>query len=114
MLLILKPGALSRCSFGTLGWEVPACADGLSTIEHRPADIISEPLVVQNKLSDRLRQLLALPLALAPAYILFFPFRCSRTRGLDRVGRSTQLVCGDMRHHCGLTGGKCGVPSSSA
>jgi hypothetical protein len=37
-----------------------------------------------------------------------------RTRGLDRVGRSTELVRGDMHHHCRLAGSICGVPSGSA
>jgi hypothetical protein len=34
--------------------------------------------------------------------------------GFDRVGRSTQLVCSDMRYHCRLASSKCGVPSGSA
>ena len=37
-----------------------------------------------------------------------------RTRGLDRVGRSTELVCGDMRHHRGLAGSECRVTGRSA
>src|SRR5512144_3251287 len=89
---------------GTLIWTGPACADGLSAVEHRPADVVSEPLVVQNKLANRLWQLFALPLALEPASALPLTFRGSRTRGLDRVGRSTKLVCGDMCHRCRLAG----------
>ena len=37
-----------------------------------------------------------------------------RTRRLDRVGRSTELVCGDMRDHRGLAGSECRVTGRSA
>src|ERR1700712_5318712 len=35
------------------------------------------------------------------------------TRGLDRVGGSTELVGGDMRNYCSLAGGVGGVPPRS-
>ncbi len=56
-------------------------------------------LVVQNELADRIRELPALPAALEPPGSLCLTFRRCRTCGLDRVGRGTELVRGDMRHH---------------
>jgi len=85
-----------------------------STVEHRPADLVSQPLILQNEFANRIRELFALPTALDPAYALTLASGGRRTRGLDRVGRSTELVCGDMRHHRRLAGSICGVPSGSA
>jgi hypothetical protein len=85
-----------------------------STVEHRPADLVSQPLILQDEFANRIRKLFALPTALEPAGALTLASRGRRTRGLDRVGRSTELVCGDMRHHRRLAGSKCGVPSGSA
>src|SRR5438552_317362 len=87
---------------------------GLSAAEYRPADVVSEPLVVQNKLADRLRQPFALPPALEPASALSRTFSGSRTRGLDAVGRRTELVRGDMRDRRRLTGSVCCRPSGPA
>ena len=39
----------------------------MSAVEHRPADLVSQPLIVQDEFANRLRQLFALPLALEPA-----------------------------------------------
>src|SRR5438046_1636683 len=87
---------------------------GLSPVEHRPANVVSEPLVVQNEPADRLRQLFALPPALAPSSALPFTLRGGRTRGLDGVGRRTELVCSDMRDRRRLTGRVCGRPGGPA
>src|SRR5438270_9512137 len=85
-----------------------------STVEHRPADLVSQPLILQDELANRIWQLFALPTALEPAGALTLAFGSRGPRGLDRVGRSTELVCGDMRHHRRLAGSICGVPSGSA
>src|SRR5205807_8794366 len=81
-----------------------------STVEDRPADLVSQPLILQDEFAHHIRELFALPTALEPAGALTLPSQGRRTHGLDRVGRSTKLVCGDMRHHCRLAGSKCGVP----
>src|SRR5512133_42977 len=95
-----------------------AHASRASAVEYQPADVVSQPLIVQDKIANRIRQLVALPAALEPASTLALAiwraFRRSRARGLDRIGRSTELVRGDVRHRCGLAGSKCGVPSGSA
>src|SRR6185437_397340 len=39
---------------------------GLSAVEHRPADVVSQSLIIQDQLADRLRELVALPAALEP------------------------------------------------
>jgi hypothetical protein len=85
-----------------------------SAVEHRPADVVSRPLVLQDKFPDGIWKLLALPTALEPAGALTIAAGGRRTRGLDRVGRGTELVCGDMRHHRRLAGSVCGMPSGSA
>ncbi len=87
---------------------------GQLAVEHRPANVISEPLVIQNKLPNCLGQLLALPLALKLASTFPLAWRGSRACGLDRVGRSPEFVCGNMRHHCRLTRSICSESSASA
>src|SRR6266571_4302210 len=55
----------SRQTFSSLGGSTPAPQswrrDALSTVEHRPADVVPQPLVVEYELANRLRELLALP-----------------------------------------------------
>ena len=38
-----------------------------SAVEHRPADVVSQPLIVKDEFANRIRELFALPLALEPA-----------------------------------------------
>ena len=59
-------------------------------------------------------ELFALPSALEPTAAICLRCTGRRTHGFDRVGRSTQLVSGNVRHNRRLAGGKCSVPSSSA
>ncbi len=86
----------------------------VSTFEHRPADLVAQPLIVQDELADCIRELFALPTALEPSGAVSLACGSRRTRCLDRVGRSTELVCSDMRHHRGLAGSECCVTSRSA
>ena len=86
---------------------------GLSAVEHRPADFVSQPLIIQDEFPNCIRELFALPTALEPAGALSLASGRGRKRGFDRIGRSTELVRGDMRHRCSLTGSECGVPSGS-
>ena len=88
----------------------PSCP---SAVEHRPTNFVSQPLILQDEVANRIRELLALPPALEPAGALTLASRGGRTCGLDCVGRSTELVCGDMRHRCRLAGSICGVPGGS-
>jgi len=84
-----------------------------SAVEHRPADVVSQPLIVKDEFADRVREPFALPPALEPASTLLAS-RGRRTRRLDRVGGSTKLVRGDTRHYCRLASCVCGMPSGSA
>jgi hypothetical protein len=84
-----------------------------SAVEHRPADVVSQPLIVKDEFADRIRELFALPPALEPASTLFASGG-RRTRRFDRVGGSTELVRGDVRHRCCLAGCIGGMPSGSA
>src|SRR5436189_231339 len=77
---------------------------GLSAVEHRPADVVAQPLIIQDQLADRVRELVALPAALAPPGALTLAFRSGGTRRLDRVSGRSELVRGDVRHRRGLTG----------
>src|SRR5262245_41610883 len=43
---------------------VSARALAISAVEHRPADLVAQLLIVQDELADRIRELLALPPAL--------------------------------------------------
>jgi hypothetical protein len=86
--------------------DKPSCP---SEVEYRPANLVSQPLIVQDKFPNCIWKLFALPMALEPTSALTM----RGTHSFDRVGGSTQLVCGDMRHHSSLTGSICGVPSGS-
>jgi hypothetical protein len=83
------------------------------TVEHRPADLVSQPLILQDEFANRTWKLFALPTALDLAGAVTLTSGDRRTRGLDRVGCSTELVRGDVRHHRRLAGSICGVPSGS-
>src|SRR5258708_25947322 len=82
---------------------------GLSAVERRPADVVSQPLIIQDQFADRVRELFTLPSALEPPGVFTLAFRSGCTRRLDRVGRRSELVRSDMRHRRGLTGGLCGM-----
>ena len=79
-------------------------SEACSAVEHRPTELVSHPLVVQDELANRRRQLVALPRALQPAGLLTGASRSCRTHGLDRVGGGSELVRGDVRHHGRLAG----------
>ena len=81
-------------------------------VEYRPADVVSQPLIVENELADRIRELFALPPALDAAGVLLTSKR-RRARRLDRVGRSTEVVGGDVRHRGRLPRCIRGVASGS-
>src|SRR5213082_2698971 len=88
--------------------------DALSAVEHRPTDVVPQPLVVEYELANRLRELVALPPALEPPCALALSFRRGRTCGLDRIGGRTQLVRGDVRDDCCLASSICGMPGCPA
>jgi hypothetical protein len=75
--------------------QMVAAAATSSALEHRPADLVAQPLVVQDELADRIGELLALPTALEPSRAVGLARGSRRARRLDRVGRSTELVGGD-------------------
>src|SRR5262249_40515806 len=85
-----------------------------SAVEYRPADVVSQPLIVQDKIANRIWQLVALPPALEPPCALALSFRRGSTCGLDRIGGRTQLVRGDVRDDCCLTSSICGMPGCPA
>src|SRR6202158_4672390 len=82
--------------------------DVLSADEHRPADVVPYPLVVEDELANRLREMIALPPALEFPCTPALSFRSGSTGGLDRIARRTELVRGqvcDDRRLAGSVGG---------
>ena len=78
--------------------------DALSAVEHRPADVVPQPLVLEYELANRLRELVALPPALELPCALALSCRRGSTRGLDRIGGRTELVCSDVSDDRRLAG----------
>jgi len=78
--------------------------------EHRPAEVVPQPLVVEYELANRLWELVALPPALETPCALALSFQRGRTCGLDRIGRRTELVRGDVCDGRGLAGSVRGMP----
>jgi hypothetical protein len=81
-----------------------------SAVEHRPTDVVAGPLVTKYELADRLREVIALPLALESPCGLAQARRYRCTSGLDRVGGCAELVRGDVSDGPGLAGGVRGMP----
>jgi len=81
-----------------------------SAVEHRPADIVPQPLVVKYQLADRLRELVTLPPALKSPCGLALAFWRGSTRSLDRIGGRTEFVRGDVCDCPGLASGEGGMP----
>jgi hypothetical protein len=85
-----------------------------SAVEDRPADVVPQPLVVEHEIADRLRELRALPRALALSGSVALVFRHRRPGGLDRVRRRAEVVRGDVRDSSGLAGRVGGMPRRPA
>src|SRR5215216_1304153 len=77
---------------------------GRSAIEHEPAFIVAQALVVEDEFPDLTGKLSALPLALAATGRVALAVWRRRARCPDRVRRCTQFVGGHMRHRPGLAG----------
>src|SRR4029453_151147 len=76
-----------------------------SAIEHEPAQLVAQPLVVEHEIPNLKGELSTLPLALQAAGLLTLVLSRRRPRRPDRVGRGTELVGRHMAHRRGLTGG---------
>ena len=85
-------------------------SEARSAVEHRPADVVPHPLVVEDELANRLRQLVALPAALASPCALALAFWCGSTCGLDRIRGRAEFVRGDVRDTRRLASSVRGVP----
>ncbi len=67
--------------------------------------MIAQPLVIEHELSDFVRELFTLPLALPAASLDTFILWSRRACSPDRVGRGPQFVGGHMGHRRSLSGG---------
>jgi hypothetical protein len=65
-----------------------------SAIKHRPADLVSQPLILSRKFTNRIQELFALPTPLEPTSMFSLGFGPPHV--LDRAGCNTKLVGGDM------------------
>src|SRR5215468_3997015 len=81
-----------------------------SAVEHRPADVVPQPLVVKHELANRLRELVTLPPALQPPGALALALRRASACGLDGIGGRTEFVRGDVRDDPGLASSVRGMP----
>jgi hypothetical protein len=84
-----------------------------SGVEHEPAQLVAQPLVVEDQLPDRFREPGTLPPALGSTR-LDLVARCGRPSRPDRVGRSPELVGGHVTHGRRLAGSVGSVPSRPA
>ena len=84
--------------------------DARSAVEHRPADVVTQPLVVEDELANCLRELVALPSALESPCDNAVSLRNVSTHGLDRVGSCTELVRGHVCDGRGLARSVRGKP----
>jgi hypothetical protein len=75
-----------------------------------PAQLVAQPLVVENELSDFVGKLGARPLAFLAASRHPIVLKRCRARRPDGVGRGTQLVGCHVAHGRGLAGGVGGAP----
>ncbi len=81
-----------------------------SAIEHGPAFIVAQALVVEDEFPDLTGKLSALPLALAATGRVALAVWRRRARSPDRVRGCTQFVSGHMRHRASLAGSVCCFP----
>src|SRR5439155_9374851 len=86
------------------------CRGTRSAVEHEPAQLIAQPLVVEHEIPNLKGELSPLPLALQAAGFHSLVSRRSRLRRPDRVCRSTELVCRHMAYGRRLTGSVRGMP----
>jgi hypothetical protein len=78
---------------------------GRSAIEHGPANLIAQPLVVEHEFADLVWKLCALPLALETTSLITLILGSRLPDRLDRVGSRAQLVGCHMAHRPCLSGG---------
>src|SRR5204863_2539621 len=70
----------------------------------RPADVVSQALVVEHELADRVRELVTLPSAFESTGDIALAFRRGSTCGLDGIGGRTEFVRGDVGDRPRLAG----------
>src|SRR4051794_23363960 len=83
--------------------------DHASAVEHRPAEVVAQPLVIEHQFADRRRELVTLPAALQSPGGIAVALRRGRAYRPDRVGGRTELVRGDVGDGPGLAGGVRGM-----
>jgi hypothetical protein len=81
-------------------------------LEHPPTDVVPSTLVCDDLLTDRIRELLALPSTFEAAGTTLIPWSASTSR-LDGVGSGSEVVLSHMSDACGLARGIGGVSSRS-
>src|SRR6266480_5616930 len=107
----------SRKTLGAIAsrWPIECWhPNALSAVEHRPADVVPQPLVVEYELANRVRELVVLPPALESPCDLALSFGGSGTCGPDRIGGRTELVRRDVCDGRGLAGSVRGMPCRPA
>jgi hypothetical protein len=80
-----------------------------SAVEDRPAEVVAQSLVVEDEVTDGVRELVALPAALGSPGGFSVAVRGCGTNGPDGIRGRTQLVRRDVRRGGGLRSGVGGV-----
>jgi hypothetical protein len=87
------------------GWAEDVIYANLSAIEHEPADLVAQLLVVKHEFPDFFRKLRALPFALKATRFLSLTVVSRFASGSDCVSRRTQFVSCHMGYrHCLASG----------
>jgi hypothetical protein len=82
----------------------------VSAVERKPAQLVAQPLIVEDEFPDLAGELGALPLALQTTGLHAVVFGRCRPHGLDRVGRGSEFMGRHMAHRRGLAGSVRGMP----
>ena len=82
----------------------------MSAVERKPAQLVTQPLIVEDKVSDLVGELGALPLALQAAGGIALVLRRGCPLRPDRVRRGSKFVGGHMANRRGLACSVRGVP----
>ncbi len=94
------------------GWAIRP--GGLSAVEHEPADVVPQPLVVEDELANRRREMIALPTTFTAGRVIALSLRCGGPCGLDRVRGRAEIVRSDMCDVGGLGSGISGMSGCPA
>jgi hypothetical protein len=81
-----------------------------SAVKHRPADVVSQPLIIEHERANRRWELVTLPPALESPCGIAVAVRRGSACGLDGIGGRTEFVRGDVCDGPRLASSERGMP----